>query len=151
MSLREVRGRALREGGPTVAEACAARAMANAPNLLRRVGASPTVAEVRALGLQFLSERGFSPRRTHLLLVLAFAWFVTISERLRRKNRNRNYRFRIRNPNSNCNYPPKQMLCPFEVCFRENPSKQPKQELSIHKKESKFKLQLPNQINAVSL
>jgi hypothetical protein len=74
--------------------------------LLRRVGTSPTVAEARTLGVQFLSERGFSKRRTHLLLVLAFAWFVPISERLRRKNRNKNYRSRKRNPNSNGNYPP---------------------------------------------
>ena len=84
-----------------------ARAMSSTPNLLRRVGTSPTVAEARTLGVQFLSERGFSQRRTHLLLVLAFAWFVTIFERLRRKNRNKNYRSRKRNPNSNCNYPPR--------------------------------------------
>ena len=97
---------------PNVAEACAARAMASAPNLLRRVGTSPTVAEARALGVQFLSERGFSQRRTHLLLVLAFAWFVTISERIRRKNRNKNYRSRKMNPNSNCNSPPSKCCVP---------------------------------------
>jgi hypothetical protein len=48
--------------------------------------------------------KNFRPRQSH-------------DDSLRRKNRCKNYRLRIRNPNSNCNYPPEQMLCPFEFFF----------------------------------
>ena len=88
-------------------------ALSSAPNLLRRAGASPTVAEIRPQCVQFFRKE--DPLRAGR--TFCSSWQSHGPQRSPRdsveRTDARTIETKLGNLNSNCNYPPEQMLCPF--------------------------------------